>query len=47
MWNAHGPELVKLNNEAMDLLARSFTQLLMVDVFNWSKSFLILKGDTC
>ncbi|PVF91243.1 cytochrome P450 [Serendipita vermifera] len=37
IWNAHGPELVKLNNEAIDLVSKSFTQFWFVDIFNWMR----------
>jgi hypothetical protein len=38
MWNAHGPELVKLSSEAVAILNGSFTQFWLVDIFNWSRS---------
>ncbi|CAG8690475.1 9827_t:CDS:2, partial [Acaulospora colombiana] len=37
IWNAHGPDMVKLNIEAMDILTKSFTQFWLVDIFNWRK----------
>ncbi|PVF92648.1 cytochrome P450 [Serendipita vermifera] len=37
IWNAYGPELVKINNEAMDLISKSFTQFWLVDIFTWMR----------
>ncbi|PVF92647.1 cytochrome P450 [Serendipita vermifera] len=36
-WDAHGPELAKLNNEAMDLLTRNLAQFWLVDIFRWMR----------
>lgn len=37
IWDAYGPELVKLNNESVNILNTTFVQFWLVDIFNWMR----------
>jgi hypothetical protein len=38
IWDAHGPELVAINMEAMNILSATFGKVWMVDIFNFCAS---------
>lgn len=38
IWDEHGPELVAINMEAMNILSATFGKVWMVDIFNFCAS---------